>query len=45
MTGFDPTAPDRDTDKDEPEKFPDNVVPPETLIEDDTDDSPAPTDD
>ncbi|WP_375488844.1 hypothetical protein [uncultured Jatrophihabitans sp.] len=28
MTGFDPTAPDRDTDRDEPEVFEDNVVPP-----------------
>ena len=31
MTGFDPTAPLRDTEQDEPEQFPDNVVPPEEL--------------
>lgn len=35
MTGFDPTAPDRDTSKDAPDEFPDNVVPPEVLTEDD----------
>ncbi len=34
MTGFDPTAPARDTDRDEPEAVPDNVVPPESLTED-----------
>lgn len=34
MTGFDPTAPDRDVDKDAPDAFPDNVVPPEVLTED-----------
>ena len=33
MTGFDPTAPLRDTEQDEPEQFPDNVVPPEELTE------------
>lgn len=37
MTGFDPTAPLRDTDQDEPERVPDNVVPPEDL----TDTAPA----
>ncbi|MBE7187237.1 hypothetical protein [Jatrophihabitans endophyticus] len=34
MTGFDPTAPDRDTDVDEPDRVPGNVVPPESLEDD-----------
>ncbi|WP_375485996.1 hypothetical protein [uncultured Jatrophihabitans sp.] len=34
MTGFDPTAPDRDTDRDEPDEVPGNVVPPENLTGD-----------
>lgn len=33
MTGFDPTAPARNTEKDEPAEFADNVVPPEALTE------------
>ena len=41
MTGFDPTAPDRDTTDDEPDAVPDNVVPPEDLT--DTDTTPAPS--
>lgn len=34
MTGFDPTAPARDTDEDAPDEVPDNVVPPESLTPD-----------
>ena len=34
MTGFDPTAPDRETDDDEAERVPGNVVPPESLEDD-----------
>ena len=36
MTGFDPTAPARNTEKDEPAEFADNVVPPEALTEDES---------
>jgi hypothetical protein len=39
VTGFDPTAPNRNTDDDEPEVFEDNVVPPEALT--DSDENPT----
>ena len=46
MTGFDPTAPERDTDRDEPEQFEDNVVPPTGPADDeDTAEAPASEDD